>query len=91
MAVTLLLQDVGGDELIAGHSTEDALRILHDELYDIVQQHEARMRYMTMSEKWHRCFLRHDNRHSPFHWTSCFVLVLLSFGLFVAFALQEYR
>ena len=40
--VVLLCQDAGGDcELISGHSTADALRILHAELQDVLQAYQA--------------------------------------------------
>ena len=85
-------QDVSGDgELIPGHSTADALRILHDELLEVLTSHQQQQTYESWWSRWQRCFLHHDNHQSPFHWTSVLIQVLLAMGLLVAYGNQEIK
>lgn len=74
-----------------GHSTRDALRILHDELAEVVRVHEAQSKIGRRNDRSWFNFLHHYNKESPIHWTSILVLILMSLLLIVAYGCQIHR
>lgn len=73
--------------MVTGHSTVDALRILHHELQQQLQQHQSRGRVKV---DWIR-FLHHGNAYSLLHWTSVTVIIICCLLLIIAFAAEENR
>lgn len=67
-------------EMVTGHSTVDALRILHHELKQRLSQHQNRG---GVTSDWIR-FLHHANAYSLYHWTSvsficgCILLLIIA-------------
>ena len=74
-----------------GHNTYDALRILHDELEEIVAAYEARNCPSSLRQKLNPRYLHHHNKESPVHWTSIVVLGLFAFFLILAYICQTQR
>ena len=78
------------EAMSVGHSTRDALRILHDELTEVVRAHEAQVRITTRRNWSWLNFLHHYNKESPIHWTSVVVLILMSALLITAYSCQNH-
>ena len=78
------------EAMSVGHSTRDALRILHDELTEVVRAHEAQVRITTRRNWSWLNFLHHYNKESPIHWTSVVVLIFMSALLITAYSSQNH-
>ena len=81
----------GVSDLPAGHSTPDSLRILHDELKEVIKAYEISWNHRSMKQKIRGSFLHHENHMSVFHWTSASLLIFLALLCCITYYLQEDR
>lgn len=71
--------------MVTGHSTVDALRILHLELKQRLSQHQNRG---GVTRDWIR-FLHHANAYSLYHWTSVSFVCACILLLIIAYIVDE--
>jgi hypothetical protein len=73
----------------SGHTTKEALQILHDELLDEIDRYEYQHNRLPLIDKFLQSDFHHKCVKSLFHWTDCLVMVVTSLFLFIAFGVVE--
>lgn len=72
-----------------GLSTTQALQILHNQLSNLLEQHQrSKRRRQTIQEWWMQSFLHHSSRHSCFHWPGAMLTLIFIFGLLCCYGSQ---
>ncbi|XP_041938514.1 transmembrane protein 94 isoform X1 [Alosa sapidissima] len=65
-----------------GLSTTQALQTLHNQLFNLLEQHQrSGRRRPTLQDLWKQSFLHQSNRHSCFHWPGAALTLVVVFGL----------
>ncbi|KAJ8246443.1 hypothetical protein GJAV_G00267850 [Gymnothorax javanicus] len=81
----MVLQDKKQEEeevVPLGLSSAQALGTLRDQLSSLLEQHQRHgRRRPALQELWAQSFLRHNNRHSSFHWPGAVLTLLVVLGL----------
>ncbi|XP_064632802.1 transmembrane protein 94-like isoform X2 [Lineus longissimus] len=73
----------------SGHTSKEALQILHDELLDEIDRYEYQHKRLPLADKFLQSDFHHKCVKSLFHWTDCLVMTVTALLLFIAFGVIE--
>ena len=85
------MSDSNVSSLPSGHTTIDSLRILHDELSDVIRNHQISLNHRSVAHKLKESFLYHHNHASVLHWSNVLILLVLALLSVIAYGLQAYK